>query len=325
MSQKDKRRAKHKADHGRKKWSIQQRKSRRELGQNFLKDKRVARQIVDQAGVGKDDFVVEFGAGGGIVTGQLAKEARTVMAVEYDPHWVWHLKVRVSHDENVRVVHEDALRVELPNPPFRVVANVPFYITTSMLHRLLDDPTTPLEAVHLLVQKQVALKHARSALTTLKTLNWCPWYRFSAALDVPAGAFHPKPEVDTCLMVATKRGPPLVDPTIGICFERSCTWRSTVAGAPSQRSSDQSSRRRNSAGLQETPSSLWISPLPCSRCASGRVFSTSWFGWSRRSPGLQPSDTPREKGGDDADASGLPGCGSSCERGALASGRPTKP
>jgi 23S rRNA (adenine-N6)-dimethyltransferase len=56
------------------------------------------------------------------------------------------------------------------------------------------------------------MKHARSNPTTLKTLNWSPWYEFSAGLELPAGAFYPKPEVDACLMVAAKRGPPLVDP-----------------------------------------------------------------------------------------------------------------
>jgi 23S rRNA (adenine-N6)-dimethyltransferase len=216
MSPKDKRSAKRNANHGRRKWSKwgnHQRKSRRELGQNFLKDKRVARQIAAQSGVGKDDFVVEFGAGGGMLTGQLAKIAQKVMAVEYDPRWVSHLKARFSQDENVRVVHQDALRVELPSQPFRVVASVPFYITTSILHRLLDDPDAPPEVVHLLVQKQVALKHARATPTTLKTLNWSPWYRFSAGLELPGEAFDPKPEVDGCMMVVAKRDPPLVDPS----------------------------------------------------------------------------------------------------------------
>ena len=95
MSQKDERAEKRNAIHGRRKWSKwsnQQRKSRRELSQNFLKDKRVARQIVAQCGVGKDDFVVELGSGGGMLTAQLAKVARKVMAVEYDPCWVSHLK-----------------------------------------------------------------------------------------------------------------------------------------------------------------------------------------------------------------------------------------
>jgi 23S rRNA (adenine-N6)-dimethyltransferase len=94
-----------------------------------------------------------------------------------------------------------------------VVANIPFHSTTSLLHRLLDDPTNALQSAHLMVQKQVALKHARKERTTLKTLSWSPWYRFAAGLHLPADAFHPRPGVDACLMVAAKRGPPLVEPT----------------------------------------------------------------------------------------------------------------
>jgi 23S rRNA (adenine-N6)-dimethyltransferase len=122
------------------------------------------------------------------------------------------LRERFSNDDNVRVVQGDALTVKLPKEPFVVVANVPFNATTPILHRLLDDPTTPLQAAYLLVQKQVALKHARPTPTTLKTLNWSPWHRFSAGLELPADVFRPKPAVDACLMVAAKRGPPLVEP-----------------------------------------------------------------------------------------------------------------
>jgi 23S rRNA (adenine-N6)-dimethyltransferase len=210
MSQRDKPRAKHSARHGR--WSKKQRKNRRELGQNFLKDKRVAKRIVAECGVGKDDLVVEFGAGGGMLTRRLARVCRQVVAVEYDPYWALQLRERFSDRGNVRVKQEDALTTKLPDEPFVVVANIPFNVTTSILHRLLDDPTSPLQRAHLLVQKHVALKHSRSSPTTLKTLNWSPWYAFSAGLELPAGAFHPEPEVDACLMVAVKRGPPLVDP-----------------------------------------------------------------------------------------------------------------
>jgi 23S rRNA (adenine-N6)-dimethyltransferase len=212
MPRRDARFARRNAHHRRKKWSDKQRKSRRELGQNFLEDKRVARRIVAESGVGKDDLVVELGAGGGMLTRQLARASRRVVAVEYDPYWAMHLRERFSDDDNVRVVEGDALTVSLPEEPFVVVANIPFNATTSILHRLLDDPTTPLQSAHLLVHKQVALKHARSTPTTLKTLNWSPWYGFSTGLKLPADAFHPKPEVDACLMVAAKRGPPLVAP-----------------------------------------------------------------------------------------------------------------
>ena len=212
MSRRVGRRAWHAAEqvHGR--WSREQRKRRRELGQNFLTDKRVARRIAAESGVGEDNLVVELGAGGGMLTRQLARAAREVVAVEYDPCWAMRLRERFCDDENVRVVQGDALTVGLPKEPFVVVANIPFAITTPILHRLLDDPTAPLRSAHLLVQKQVALKHARLTPTTLKTLNWSPWYGFSAGLELPADAFHPKLEINACLMVASKRDPPLVAP-----------------------------------------------------------------------------------------------------------------
>jgi len=212
MPKRGKRAAKRNAHPGSEKWSDRSKKSRRELSQNFLKDKRVAKRIVAESGVGKDDLVVDLGAGGGMLTRQLARASRQVVAVEYDPYWAMHLRERFSDDDNVRVVQGDALTMRLPKEPFIVVANVPFNITTPILHRLLNDPTSPLRSAHLLVQKQVALKHARSTPSTLKTLNWSPWYGFSAGLELPADAFHPKPEVDARLMVAAKRDPPLVAP-----------------------------------------------------------------------------------------------------------------
>ena len=212
MPRRDVRSAKRNTHPGYKKWSNKKRKSRRELGQNFLKDKRVAKWIVAESGVGKGDLVVELGAGGGMLTRQLARASGWVVAVEYDPYWAMHLRERFSDDDTVWVVEGDALTVSLPKEPFVVVANIPFNATTSLLHRLLDNPTAPLRSAHLLVQKQVALKHARSTPTTLKTLNWSPWYGFSAGLKLPADAFHPTPEVDACLMVAAKRGTPLVAP-----------------------------------------------------------------------------------------------------------------
>src|SRR5918994_4223862 len=131
------------AARGKKKWDGDRRRRRRELGQNFLKDRRIARRIVAESGVGKDDLVVELGAGGGMLTRQLARVAGRVVAVEYDPYWFLRLREIFSDDGNVLVVHADALRVAFPREPFTVVANVPFCATTSILHRLLDDPMAP--------------------------------------------------------------------------------------------------------------------------------------------------------------------------------------
>ncbi len=87
MRRRDGRRAKH----GIEKWGDDQSRSRRELGQNFLKDRRIARRIVAESGAGRDDLVVELGAGGGMLTRQLARVAGRVVAVEYDPHWAMRL------------------------------------------------------------------------------------------------------------------------------------------------------------------------------------------------------------------------------------------
>ncbi len=220
MSHSDKQRSKRASKHNAKRaasqergtWNQKRRERRRKLSQNFLKDEWVARKIVREARVTDRDLVVEFGAGAGMITRALSKRARKVLAVEYDPFWVTQLKQTFSANENVTVVAGDALSVDLPNEPFRIVANVPFHISTSILHKLLDDPMQPLECAHLLVQKEFAGKHAWASPTTLKTLGWSPWWRFEAGVVVPASAFDPRPEVDGCLLVAAKRGPPLVSP-----------------------------------------------------------------------------------------------------------------
>ena len=220
MSQADKRRsqrtskrnAKRAASQERGVWDQQQRKRRRKLGQNFLKDERIVRKIVEEARVTGRDVVVEFGAGAGMITHALSKKARKVVAVEYDPFWIAHLKQTFSPNENVEIMYADALSVDLPEKPFTVVANIPFHITTAILHRLLDDPTSPPELVHLIVQKELARKHGRASPTTLKTLGWSPWWWFEAGFAIPASAFDPKPEVDACLLVAAKRDPPLLVP-----------------------------------------------------------------------------------------------------------------
>src|SRR4051794_16654185 len=114
-------------------WDQQRRKMRRDLGQNFLKDKRIAQRIVKEAGVTYRDLVVEFGAGTGMLTRSLSERACRVLAVEYDSLLADRLKRDFAADERVEIVAADALSLPLPKEPFRVVANVPFHITTAIL------------------------------------------------------------------------------------------------------------------------------------------------------------------------------------------------
>jgi 23S rRNA (adenine-N6)-dimethyltransferase len=204
------RREKRTADRSPEVWNTRQRRQRRELSQNFLKYDKTARRIVQAAGVTDQDLVVEIGAGSGVLTRALADEARRVIAIERDPRWGSHLERRFVANENVEIVVADALSAPLPDEPFRVVASLPFHLTTAILHRLLDDPAPPCERHHLLLQKEVANKHARTAPTTLKTLTWSPWWRFEIGHEVPASAFDPEPKVDARLLVAERRDPPLI-------------------------------------------------------------------------------------------------------------------
>ncbi len=208
MSQADKQHIKQKkrtANQPREVWNTQQRKRRRELSQNFLKHDKTARRIVKDARVTDRDLVVEIGAGSGMLTRPLANKARKVVAVEHDPFWASRLKQSFAANERVEVIAADALSIRLPEALFRVVANLPFHTSTAILHRLLDDPASSPELVHVLVQRELARKHARANPTTLKTLTWSPWWSFETGLTLPASAFDPEPEVAACSLIVAKR------------------------------------------------------------------------------------------------------------------------
>ena len=183
---------------------------RAELGQHFLAGGWLAAELVEQAGVGAGDLVVEIGAGTGVLTEALARRAGQVVAVEFDPRLAERARQRLARHPNVRVVTADALVLPVPRRPFRVVANLPFGATAAILRRLLGDPRTRLERADLVVQEQAARRYAARRPGTPETIAWGAWYDLATGRRLAPSSFRPPPRVGAAVLVARRRRPPLV-------------------------------------------------------------------------------------------------------------------
>jgi 23S rRNA (adenine-N6)-dimethyltransferase len=160
--------------------------------------------------VGASDLVLEIGAGRGRITDALADAAARVIAVELDAGDADVLRRRFRADPRIAVVEGDVLQVPLPETPFRAFGNVPFGLTTAILRRLLDDPTSALQRADLLVQYEAARKRAAHRPSNLLSLGWQPWWELRVARHLPAPAFEPAPSVDGALLSIVRRRRPLL-------------------------------------------------------------------------------------------------------------------
>jgi 23S rRNA (adenine-N6)-dimethyltransferase len=183
---------------------------RRVLSQNFLVDHRAIDALVDGSGAGAGDLVLDIGAGNGLISAALARRGTRVLAIERDPALAARLRAKFATWPSVTVVEGDILATPLPGEPFRVVANIPFGITTQILRRLLDSEA--LVRADLIVQAEVARKRGTRGRGTLLNACWEPWFEFGTGARIPATAFRPRPRVDAAILVITRRDPPLLDP-----------------------------------------------------------------------------------------------------------------
>lgn len=184
---------------------------RRVLSQNFLVDRRAIGALVACSGTGDGDLAVDVGAGNGLISEALARRGARVLAIERDPALAQRLRAKFGTWPAVTVVEGDVLKTPLPAEPFRVVANIPFGITTKILRHLLDSEV--LTRADLIVQAEVARKRGTRGRGTLLNVCWEPWFEFSTGPRVPATAFRPVPRVDAAILIVTRRDPPLVDPS----------------------------------------------------------------------------------------------------------------
>lgn len=195
---------------------------KKKFGQNFLIDENVVEKIVREAGVTKDDFVVEVGPGIGTMTQILCENAREVVAVEIDKKLIPILtEDTLSYYDNVTVINEDILKLDIKKladeknegRPIKVVANLPYYITTPIIMGLFESHV-PLDSITIMVQKEVADRMQCGPGTKdygALSLAVQFYARPKVVLNVPASCFMPRPNVDSAVIRLERFKTPPVD------------------------------------------------------------------------------------------------------------------
>ncbi|MGN0313304.1 MAG: 16S rRNA (adenine(1518)-N(6)/adenine(1519)-N(6))-dimethyltransferase RsmA [Fusicatenibacter sp.] len=186
----------------------------KKYGQNFLIDPHVLDKIVSAAGVGPDDFVVEIGPGIGTLTQYLAYAAREVCAVEIDRNLIPILSDTLSEYENVEIINEDILKVDLNRlaleknggRPVKVVANLPYYITTPIIMGLFENHV-PVDSITVMVQKEVADRmQTGPGSKDYGALSLAVQYYADPYIvaNVPPNCFMPRPKVGSAVIRLTR-------------------------------------------------------------------------------------------------------------------------
>lgn len=182
------------------------------LGQHWLKDRLLLEAIVDSAELTSTDAVLEIGPGLGTMTSVLLSQAGSVTAVEFDEALAAKLPAQFP-GKQLTVIHSDILSFDLTAMPvdYKVVGNIPYYITNKIVRVLTDTSHRPVVAV-LLVQKEVAQRlAARAGEMSILSVAAQVFYDVSLGVEAPARFFTPPPKVDSQAVVLQRRDAPLVD------------------------------------------------------------------------------------------------------------------
>jgi 16S rRNA (adenine1518-N6/adenine1519-N6)-dimethyltransferase len=174
------------------------------LGQNYLLDEAILQRITDAAALNPADIVLEIGPGLGSLTRHLARAAGTVLAVELDRKLIPVLETVLADFKNVRLIQGDVLELDLhtavPAEGYRVVANIPYYITSAVIRHLLEGGPRP-ACIVLTIQREVAERIcAGPGEMSLLALSVQLYGRPEIAGRIPAGAFYPPPKVDSAIL-----------------------------------------------------------------------------------------------------------------------------
>jgi 16S rRNA (adenine1518-N6/adenine1519-N6)-dimethyltransferase len=183
------------------------------LGQHWLKDRDILADIAEDAELSTDDFVLEIGPGLGTLTSEILRRAGRVLAVEFDADLARKLPGQFP-GKQLEVVNEDILQFDLSRLPngYKVVANVPYYITSKIIEKLMTAKNKP-SMVVILVQKEVAERvAARQGEMSILAVSAQVYAEARLGVEVPKEYFTPPPKVDSQVVVLETREMPIVKP-----------------------------------------------------------------------------------------------------------------
>lgn len=193
----------------------------KKFGQNFLIDTHVLDKIIDASGVTEDDFVLEIGPGIGTMTQYLCERAREVVAVEIDKNLIPILSDTLKNYSNVTVINEDILKLDIcklaeeknQGRPIKVVANLPYYITTPIIMGLFESHV-PIDSITIMVQKEVAERMQEGpGSKEYGALSLAVQYYAKPEIvaNVPPNCFMPRPNVGSAVIRLTRHEKPPVE------------------------------------------------------------------------------------------------------------------
>ena len=193
----------------------------KKFGQNFLIDTGILEEIIDSAGITEDDMILEIGPGIGTMTQYLCESARQVIAVEIDTNLIPILKDTLSEYDNVKVINDDILKVDINalaeeynnGKPIKVVANLPYYITTPIIMGLFESHV-PIDSITIMVQKEVADRmQAGPGKKDYGALSLAVQYYShpEIVVNVPPSCFMPQPKVGSSVISLKRYEKPVVD------------------------------------------------------------------------------------------------------------------
>jgi 16S rRNA (adenine1518-N6/adenine1519-N6)-dimethyltransferase len=229
---------------------------RKRLGQNFLTDPSAAQRIVSAASLSSEDTVVEVGAGLGVLTRLLAEQAGQVLAVELDDGLVRVLNEQLADLPNVRIIHGDILQLPdlgVSHLAYKVVGNLPYYITSAVLRRFLEKRPRPRLMV-VTVQREVAERIvAQPGRLSLLAVSVQFYGRPGLVARIPPGAFYPSPQVASAVLRVEIDDQPAVSLAEGV--DESTYFRVVRAGFSQRR---KTLRNSLSGGLALSPEQVEV-------------------------------------------------------------------